>query len=290
MRKIHCIAVLPDEKRAAPASDSVIYYSGSLFSKRLGLSSSEFAHLESVTDLIIHAGATGHCLNAYQSLRTPNLQSTHLLAALALPRSIPILYVSSNRVGLLSGKTAYPPLSLSAYEPPKDGSEGYTATKWASEVTLENIAERFSLPVQISRSCVVVGTEAPDSDALNAILRYSLLVQTVPSFGNVEGYFDFKDVHEVAHEIVEDAIALRLVKGEDPSVRFRHHSSGIRVSMAQLREHMEGMHKLPFEQIPLAEWIEKALHAGIDPLITAYLEAMVEKGEVLRFPFLGEQT
>ncbi|THY17835.1 hypothetical protein D6D00_08357 [Aureobasidium pullulans] len=290
VRKIHCIAVLPDEKRAAPASDSVIYYSGSLFSKRLGLSSSEFAHLESVTDLIIHAGATGHCLNAYQSLRTPNLQSTHLLAALALPRSIPILYVSSNRVGLLSGKTAYPPLSLSAYEPPKDGSEGYTATKWASEVTLENIAERFSLPVQISRSCVVVGTEAPNSDALNAILRYSLLIQTVPSFGNVEGYFDFKDVHEVAHEIVEDTIALRLVKGEDPSVRFRHHSSGIRVSMAQLREHMEGMHKLPFEQIPLTEWIEKALHAGIDPLITAYLEAMVEKGEVLRFPFLGEQT
>ncbi|CAD0111492.1 unnamed protein product [Aureobasidium uvarum] len=288
--KIHCIAVLPDEKKVVSASDSVIYYSGSLFSKRLGLSSSEFEHLESVTDLIIHAGATGHCLNAYQSLRTPNLQSTHLLAALALPRSIPVLYVSSNRVGLLSGKTAYPPLSLSAYEPPKDGSEGYTATKWASEVILEKIAEKFSLPVQISRSCVVVGTEAPNSDALNAILRYSLLIQTVPSFGNVEGFFDFKDVHEVAHEIVEDALALRPVKGETCSVRFRHHSSGIRVSMAQLREHMEGMHKLPFEQVHLAEWIDKALQAGIDPLITAYLEAMVEKGEVLRFPFLGEQA
>ncbi|KAI4721978.1 hypothetical protein E4T48_01732 [Aureobasidium sp. EXF-10727] len=288
--KIHCIAVLPDEKRVVPASDSVIYYSGSLFSKRLGLSSSEFEHLRSVTDLIIHAGATGHCLNAYQSLRAPNLQSTHLLAALALPRSIPLLYVSSNRVGLLSGKTAYPPLSLSAYEPPKDGSEGYTATKWASEVTLEKVAEEFSLPVQISRSCVVVGTEAPNSDALNAILRYSLLIQTVPSFGNVEGYFDFKDVHEVAREVVEDALALRQTNDKDFAVRFRHHSSGIRVSMAQLREHMEGMHKLPFEQVPLAEWIEKALKAGIDPLITAYLEAMVEKGEVLRFPFLGEQA
>jgi hypothetical protein len=34
----------------------------------------------------------------------------------------------------------------------------------------------------------------------------------------------------------------------------------------------------------------RALQAGIDPLITAYLEGMVERGEVLRFPFMGEEV
>lgn len=65
IRRIHYITVLPDEKRVILASHSVIYYLGSLFEKRLGLKASEFEHLRAITDLIIHARATSHCLNAY---------------------------------------------------------------------------------------------------------------------------------------------------------------------------------------------------------------------------------
>ncbi|KAF4163071.1 hypothetical protein CNMCM6936_001266 [Aspergillus lentulus] len=293
IRKVHCIAVLHDDKKLIPASQSVAYYNGSLMSRRLGLTVPEYEHLQSNVDLIIHAGSNGHCLNNFHSLRTANLNSTHELIAMALPRSTPLLYLSSNRVTLLSGSTAYPPVSISHSPPPKDGSEGYMASKWASEVFLENLKADKScpqLPIQISRPCVVVGAEAPNSDALNAILRYSRLMQTVPVFDRVEGYFDFKDVQEVAQEVVSDALALLDVSTDSSAIRFRHHSGGVRTSLGEFRQRMEQIYEVPFDECSLQDWIDRALQAGIDPLITAYLEGMVERGEVLRFPFMGEEV
>ncbi|KAH1552077.1 hypothetical protein LV164_002204 [Aspergillus fumigatus] len=44
----------------------------------------------------------------------------------------------------------------------------------------------------------------------------------------------------------------------------------------------------PFKEVSIAEWIERALQAGIDSLITGYLEAKVIKGETIRFPSMGD--
>ena len=38
----------------------------------------------------------------------------------------------------------------------------------------------------------------------------------------------------------------------------------------------------------MADWIERALQAGVDPLITGYLEATTMKGETIRFLYMGE--
>lgn len=290
--KIHCVGVLPDDQDNLPHSEKLVLYTGSLSSPTLGLKQTECTKLQSCVDVIVHAGASGHCLNNYSSVRTPNLCSTHFLASLALPYSIPLLYISSNRVPLLSGNTSLPPLSVALFPPPKTGAEGFTASKWASECFLENLARHTNLPVEVHRPCVVVGDSAPNSDALNAILRYSLLMKSVPRFERLEGYFDFKEVEEMASELATAIIALSNPANRPDcdiaGVRFHHHTSGIRVPVENMREHMEQIHRSAFVEDDIQDWIDKALKAGIDPLITTYLESLVDGGQALRFPYLGE--
>lgn len=289
--QIHCIAVPPQSQATLPESEKVVSYTGSLLTPTLGLSEAECVKLRLSVDLIIHAGANGHCLNNYSSLRVPNLHSTRFLATLALPHSTPVHFLSSNRVSLLSGSTALPPVSVSSSQPKTDGSEGFTATKWASERFLENVAHETGLGVCVHRACAVTGNKAPNEDALNALLRYSILTRAVPRFDNFRGFFDFRDVHEVASEIVKEALSTLNIRGssnKDTSVRFVHHSSGIKVPMNQFRPHLESLHECHFEELSVTDWIEKAMEAGIDPLITSYLEALEQKEEIIKFPYLGE--
>lgn len=302
IRRIHCIAVPVENQNALPRSDRIIIYTGSLRNAGLGLSQTEYIKLQSCTDLIIHAGALGHCLNNYSSLRVPNFHSTRFLATLALHRHIPVHFISSNRVTLLAGNcTALPPVSISSYPPATDGSEGFTAAKWASERFLENVARETGLDVCVHRACAVVGDDAPNDDALNALLRYSMLMRAVPQFHNFDGFFDFKDVHDVANEIALEALTTpctheilayaandALQPAQDiPSLRFRHHSSGVRVPVQQFRQHMELIHECRFHELSMAAWIERARELGIEVLITRYLEALVEREERVLFPYLG---
>lgn len=290
--KVHCIAIPPESQGTLPESEKIACYTGSLLAPTLGLSEAECVKLQSSVNLIIHTGANGHCLNNYSSLRVPNYHSTRFIATFALSHSIPVHFLSSNRVCLLSGKTALPPVSVSSFSPKTDGSEGFTASKWASERFLENISRKTDLPVCVHRACAVTGDKAPNEDALNALLRYSMLTRAVPRFENFEGFFDFRDVHEVANEIAKEALTI-ITSNDDEinattSVRFVHHSSGIKVPVNQFQKHMESMHGCRFEELSVTDWIGKAMKAGIDPLITSYLEALVQKGESIKFPYLGE--
>ncbi|EAW16804.1 putative hybrid NRPS/PKS enzyme [Aspergillus fischeri NRRL 181] len=289
VERVHCVAVTPEDASLLPSSDKIIIYTGNLLTPNLGLSQTEMAVLQSSLDVIIHAGSTGHCLNNYSSLRTANLGSTRFLAGLALSHRIPIHFISSNRVTLLTGNTILPPVSVSSSLPNPDGSEGFTASKWACERFLESAAAlEAGLPVTIHRPCAVIGDEAPNEDALNALLKHSKLTRCVPRFENFEGYLDFDDVHRVAGAIAADALSTAESKESKPATRFVHHSSGHKVSMKDFRGRMETLFACPFEEVSMAEWIERALQAGIDPLITGYLEAMTMKGETIRFPFMGE--
>ena len=291
IKRIHCIAVSSQFSNALSDSDKIILHQGSLQDPTLGLSRDDFLTLQSRIDLIIHAGAHGHCLNNYSSLRVPNLHSTRFLTILAIPRLIPIHFLSSNRVTLLSGSTSLPPISVASYSPPGDGSEGYTASKWASERFLENVAAATpGLDICIHRPCAVTGDRAPSEDALNALLRYSKLMRTVPLFDHVDGFFDFRDVADVANEI-----ATQVCSADPPTTavvisslpHFSHHSSGVKVPVRAFRAHMEQIHGGPFREVEMAEWIRGARELGIEALITTYLEAIVQRKERISFPFLG---
>lgn len=134
----------------------------------------------------------------------------------------------------------------------------------------------------------MIGDEAPNEDALNALLKYSKLLRSAPRFENFEGYFDFEDINRVADAITAEALSAESSPMSELALRFVHHSSGHKVSMKDFKERMMTLSACHFEDVSMAEWIERALQAGIDPLITGYLEAMTLKGEMIIFPYMGE--
>ncbi|KAM0552646.1 hypothetical protein ACHAPJ_007743 [Fusarium lateritium] len=292
--RVHCVAVDPDWEVDHIKDDRVTLYPGSLSETMLGLKSDIYQQLQASVDAIILAGSEGHCLNNYSTLRGPNVHSTRQMGVFALPRRIPIHYISSNRVTLLdsSADAALPPVSVRDHRPPADGSEGFTAAKWAGEVFLENLSaaaakssDGAGLPVTVHRPCAVVGDEAPIEDALNALLRYSKLIAAVPRVSdlNVKGYFDFSPATDVANAIAESALS----QPSHPATTFRHHSSGVRVTPLEFATYMQQTYGGEFRELNLEDWIDEARKEGIEELIVLYLQAIVERGERITFPFMG---
>nr|A0A0N7D483.1 RecName: Full=Polyketide synthase-related protein Dhc1; AltName: Full=Dehydrocurvularin biosynthesis protein 1 [Alternaria cinerariae]AKQ49199.1 putative PKS-NRPKS [Alternaria cinerariae] len=225
VKKVHCVAVPADEQATLFSHDTrIVCYSGTLLSPTLGVTPQERRTLEQSVHVIVHAGAHGHCLNRFDSLRAPNLQSLHFLATLALPRCVTILFLSSSRVVLLSGDTAPAPASMRSYPPAVDGKDGYTASKWAGEVFLENLVAhvenvassasspsvfwRSSLNVEVHRACTLVSESAPNSDAMNAILRHSLDMRCAPRLERAEGYLDFAPMESIVAKITVHAVEM----------------------------------------------------------------------------------
>ncbi|KAL4988158.1 hypothetical protein BDW68DRAFT_177208 [Aspergillus falconensis] len=123
----------------------------------------------------------------------------------------------------------------------------------------------------------------------NSILAagHDMLARCVPRFENLEGYLDFEDVHRVAGAIAADALSAESREIQS-AARVMHRSSGHKVSVKDFKGRMETLFVRPFEEVSMTEWIERALQAGIDPLITGYLKAMTMKGETIRFPYMGK--
>ncbi|KAF5973503.1 putative polyketide synthase [Fusarium bulbicola] len=292
--RIYCIAVDPDTEASHLKDDRVTVYPGSLSEPMLGLKRETYQHLQATVDTVILAGAQGHCLNNYSTLRAPNVESTRQMGLFALTRRIPIHYISSNRVTLLdsSADAALPPVSVKDHQPPTDGSEGFTAAKWAGEVFLERLSEAAAtsgvrdLPISIHRHCAIVGDEAPIEDALNALLRYSKLINAVPRVSslNVGGYFDFLPATDVAGSLADFVVSSQ---GTQSGVTFKHYSSGVKVPPKEFASYMRRTYGNEFRELDLDDWIEEARREGIEELIVLYLQAIVEKGERITFPYMG---
>ncbi|KAI0911302.1 hypothetical protein F4823DRAFT_636623 [Ustulina deusta] len=303
VKRVHCIALPKTASNSVPRSSNITYYSGSLQAKTLGLSTDDISFLQARVDLIIHAGSVGHCLNNYSSLQIPNVSSLRFLVDLAIPRHIPIHFVSSSRVTLLSGEYRLPPVSVGPYQPPKDGSEGYTASKWAGEQLLSKAAEATGLDVTIHRPCAVIGPNAPSEDALNALLNHTIKLGTVPRFRNLVGFLDFAPARDVAANIAKVALKkhggadsescageciVNMARlGDQSGVTIVHLSSGVETPVAEFRGRMEQLYGRQFGELDVTEWITDAVKGGLDPLIRTYLEAIVEKDQIISFPYLG---
>ncbi|KAA8651101.1 putative Nonribosomal peptide synthetase [Aspergillus tanneri] len=290
---VHCIAVEKEQEHVLPTSDKISLYYGTLLDPMLGLSTTEWASLQSCIDVVIHGGSNGHCLNTYNSLKSPNLGSTHRLAQFALQSQIPLHYISSGRVILQSGKTSLGPVSVSMHPPPLDGSDGLTATKWASEVFLERFTEQTGANISIHRPCTPIGDKAPASDALNSLLRFSATLGATPRLTRMEGYLDFQKVEIVAEEIAT-LVTSRFTRPSTPQsfttsgVSFFHHSSKVKIPVKSFREYMEKVHGRPFQELNLRDWSSLALERGIEPLIPSFLEAVDDNQDTVRYPYLGE--
>ncbi|KAJ5898872.1 AMP-binding enzyme domain-containing protein [Penicillium taxi] len=284
--RIHCIGVLNDERKKLPLEDKgkIVVYAGSILSPTLGLSSTEIAFLQANITQIVHATVQGHCMNNFSTVKQALYVSTQSLVGLiASRRRIPFHLISAPRVILLSGKTEGLPVSMSAHYPPVNGSQGVTASKWASERFLENISQDLGLPVTIHRHCALIGERAPADDVMNSVVRFSILTRKVPSISSAEGFFDFKDVVEVASEIVAQQPAIA------DCVTYVHHSSGIRVPFNQFAQRLQELHGGEFELVAPAKWLNTSATCGMPELLQIHLLANMESGQPMLLPYLGSE-
>ncbi|KAK7921531.1 Beta-ketoacyl synthase [Apiospora marii] len=201
---IYCIAVR-DQARVMHFGDDgkpnakIIVYSGNLGAPLLDLTTEVFNKLAMDADVLIHSGADRSFWDSYQTLRGVNFVSTKTMVQMAAPRRLPVHFISSGGLvpkDLASGDeeaTEAKPVSVTSLStPPADGSNGYLASKWASEAYLETAGRELGLPVYIHR---VTGagrsTKKEIADDLQAELRsIATKLKAVPHPSGWRGSFD----------------------------------------------------------------------------------------------------
>nr|ALQ32967.1 putative polyketide synthase [Fusarium sp. NRRL 25184] len=265
--KVHCVAIRSSSKKNDPvfSSGRVVCYPGDLSLPRLGLSEHQFDQLAKTADRIIHNGADVSLLKTYHTLRKSNVTPTKGLGRLALKRRIPVHFVSTGGVVNLTGQDGLYEVSVADFKPPTDGSDGYVATKWASEHILESFARHFTLPVWIHRPANITGANAPKADLMQNIFHYSVKTSSLPDLTSWKGYFDFVPVETVAEDIVSS-----IHETQDRMV-YRHHCGAQKISVGNLAYYLKAEHGA-IETVSLEEWLERAKNAGLDGVTAAMVE------------------
>lgn len=286
--KIVCIAVRPtDDGRARElpvSSTKVASYVGDLTAPLLGLSHSDFANLAGETDTIIHCGGRRSFWDSYHQLRKVNFVATREIVKLAFPRRIPIHFTSSAGVMHLAGSAELKAgaASMSAYPPPTDGSDGYVASKWASEKYLENACHELDIPVTINRFVPADHKTAAPLEILQEFIKYANAMHTLPSQDGWDGDFDLLPVHNVATSICNatNPTVSPTMFGASGDVRFTHYKSEMKISVKEafgflaVNTGKEGMTTLP-----TLKWIGEIKKMGFKYLFASHDVAFHKKGD-----------
>lgn len=298
VRTIHCLAVRDASKLGALQSHPRLkIHVGDLGHPTLSLSREEQMHLAQTVDLIIHNGADVSFLKSYQSLRAPNVSSTKFLLALAAPRLVPVHYISTTSVGrLLLQETAdrslsdrrFSAVSLRDTAPGPDWTDGYTASKWASEVILERSASQLHVPATVHRLSSVTaddlhrdiaagahaegGNRPKTTDLMASVVEMSLRLRAVPDAARAgwRGVLDFVSVSRVARGVVESAFLHR--EAASPTVRFEFQNGEQLVPVEQFAQYVAlrlGVATKEVEVVEVGEWLQRARGAGMDELVVA---------------------
>ncbi|KAI0595287.1 hybrid PKS-NRPS PsoA [Biscogniauxia sp. FL1348] len=315
--QVHCLAIRADTsgkaRHVSIQSDKVVEYAGDLSLLSFGLSDSQFASLAERAHVIIHNGADVSLLKTYQSLRRANVVSTRTLCQMAIPRRVPLHYVSTASVAKVvkhideNGKEA-PLLEVPASPADSDllnSVDGYAASKWASERLLEQAAVDNGLPVYIHRLAHVVGDDASELDAMGMLTKYSLLLGALPRIAReeVSGQWDFVMAPDVAEAMVESA--LESAAGGDISQpqhqkqqrgqqnlhpRFVNHCNDVKVSHDDLRGYLEEMAGGPLAEMGMSEWLLAARERGLHPLVHEFFAAFNEGRGTMVLPVIAKGT
>ncbi|KAM3068355.1 hypothetical protein ACMFMG_009492 [Clarireedia jacksonii] len=260
--KIHCVALRPKEsntpRELVVSSPKIIKHAGNLAEPLLGLSENDFAALGAEVDVIIHLGAVRSFWDNYHVLRPSNVSPTKELVKMAASRQIPIHYTSSAGVvplDLLHSK----PGSAAAYPPARDGSNGYVASRWASERILERAASDLGIPVHIHR---FVPAKVPRLESkpvvLDEFVRFAHEKKLMPELSGWKGHFDMTPAEDLAVELC------RAVSGEETHMEnFVHHECRIKMGVGEMREFMEEhAGSAGYDRIPGLKWVGKIKPLG----------------------------
>ncbi|RYP52198.1 hypothetical protein DL768_002589 [Monosporascus sp. mg162] len=294
--RVYCVAIRPDmnneakgsqpHQRLSVVSPKVLAYTGDLSAPRLGLSEEDFIRLAANVDIIIHNGATVSFLQTYQSLRGPNVSSTRELIRMALPRQIPLHFLSTAGIARLvpGAESITEKTSLVAFPPPADGSDGYVASKWASEQTLRKVSRKHRLPVHIHRPVSIIGEGVATTDLMANLMSYTRQLMVAPRLDTWTGFFDLVQVEDVAAEIIDAALSsVATASSSGPTANAQlysvHHESGgvyvpVRKMADFVAEELGG--GVSVAEVALLPWIERATAAGMPYMVASYLESVSE--------------
>jgi hybrid polyketide synthase/nonribosomal peptide synthetase ACE1 len=278
--KIHCVAVRDKPRQGSPFSDpKVISHVGDLSLPLLGLSVDEFRDLADEVDVILHLGALRSFWDNYGMLRATNVGSTKELIKLAAPRRIPIHFVSTS--GVLSREEvesagAGPAPSAATHEPPTDGSNGYVATKWASERLLERSTSNPELAVPsfiyrlLPSSSTSTQAELSKQKVQDEVIRCINLAGAVPDCAGWEGRIDLIPAEILAQWLCESMLTSQMKeldvnetrKGTIP--QFCHYESPVTIEVDDITAYAERARRDggEYERLPLLKWMGRIKALG----------------------------
>lgn len=276
--KIHCVAVRdkPSEHpRKLIRSDKIVSHGGDLSAPLLGLSEDEFRALSNEVDVILHMGAVRSFWDNYHVLRPSNVHPTKELVKLAGPYRIPIHFISTS--GVLAREvpgdagaegTAS---SAAAHVPPSDGTEGYLATKWASERILERSTVSLEVPSFIYRLFPSGQMQSDHSkrEVLDEFIRCVDLAGAVPDTTGWKGRIDLIPAELVAQWLCESILsehsagAANGTTAVSSTTQFSHYESPITIEVAELKRHVQEQRKgHGIERLPAIKWMGRIKALG----------------------------
>ncbi|KAM7200662.1 acyl transferase/acyl hydrolase/lysophospholipase [Naviculisporaceae sp. PSN 640] len=343
---IHCLAVrtLPvpsssEEITTMTITENgtkIIYHKGDLTKPNLGLPDAAAAEVFDTLDAIIHAGADVSFMKSYTALKASNLYSTKEIAKLAVPRGVTVHYISTAGVAVLAtgasqvseGEPEVGEVSLKRFPPTSQQLEsgqitGYIATKWASEVFLERISERYGLPVVVHRPSYITAPRTSSSSATSPVttvtvaasnsnadhargevsldltenmINFARKTRTVPDLSHWTGYFDSISVEEATRVIISGVTKGSGDETDSRNIRYVYESGETVIAVKSLGAAiMEGTTKISdaeqdkWEVLAMEKWVDVVAEAGMNPLLVAYLRKSVV-GRRLAFPRLVKST
>jgi len=280
VRHIHCIAIRGLGTRSLPAqfsSPKVTLHYGNLLDPNLGLSQEKVKSIFDSIDAIIHNAADVSFMKTFHSLKPINLETTKEVVRLTRTRQTPLHYISTAGVAHLSGLPYFREISAAEFFPPTDGSDGYTASKWASEVYLEKASKAYCQRVWIHRPSSIMGEDPQPTDMMANILKFSLIIRAVPLLQGTDrkvdlatGFIDLIDVENVASGI------LTAVKNVESNslLNFTHHVGEMVIPMDSIGRSAHengGGRGTGFEILTLQDWTLKSRKQGLNELVAEFL-------------------
>ncbi|TEY65541.1 hypothetical protein BOTCAL_0139g00080 [Botryotinia calthae] len=266
IQTIHCIAVRASANSDAQSriplfsSPKVVVHAGDLSSAQLGLDQETIDYFTANVDLIIHSGARRSFWDSYYELRGTNVLSSKELVRIATPRKIPIQFLSTSGVLLLNKSIdGEREASVRDFKPPNAGQEGYVASKWASEVILENAARELDIPVRIHRFTprTKPSEKRTSLAALEDLIESTTKLGAIPERSTWAGRFDVVRTQELAQRMITQATNDIFSKSRERGrVTFNHHPGEACLTPTELFDFLEEKlgHKIK-SRLGLLEWV-----------------------------------
>lgn len=278
---IHCVAVRDPLKLYS--SLKIVCHPGDLSTPLLGLSKDEFHTLSGQADVILHMGAARSFWDNYNILRPSNFHPTKELIKLAAPRRVPIHYISSG--GVLrrqdTGGLARDAVSAANHLPPTDGTDGYTATRWASERILERSAADLGVPSFVYRSPPAATQQRAPQEVLEEFVRCVDATGAMPDASGWVGRLDMIPAEQVARWLCEATLDNNNNNNNNKSTsstQFTHYEGRVTVTEAELTAYTEQQRgdREGLERVPLLKWIGRIKKAGFGFFLASH-EATLER-------------